>query len=370
MTDKKSDILRRAKAAGLFRLARARSAGAVRILCYHGLWLADDGFGGDSMFMAAATFRRRLEVIRRQGYPVVPLADAVRALSGRGPALPPASVVITIDDGWWSTCDGMLPALRAQGMPATLYCDTAQLLGGKPIAHVMARYLDIIAARRRNGGATPVDDASVEQARRRARDLTRPMDERLAGMYDLARCLGIDPRPYLDGRVFDYMRPDELARAHRDGLDIQLHTHRHTLGDMSAAFVANEIADNRRALGEILGGAPERFRHFCYPSGVASPAAADALSRLDLDSSTTTRQGLAWPGMPLHLLPRLLDGENLSEIEFEAELAGFGDWLRRGRQTVQRLTGTPPDPLSPAMLRRAPKVNAPAAMHGPLRNKA
>lgn len=356
----------RAKAAGLFGLARKRSAGALRILCYHGVWLADDGFAGDSMFMGAETFRRRLAIIRRNGYPVVPLADAIAALAGAGPALPPASVVITIDDGWWSTFHSMLPALTANGMPATLYCDTAQLMGRQPIAHVMARYLEIVAAHRADHNATAVDNAGVDAARieaalGRARDLTAPMEARIAGCRDLAAALGIDPTPYHDARAFDYMSPDNLAAAHHEGLDVQLHTHRHTLGDMSPAFVAREIADNRRALSDILGRAPETFRHFCYPSGVASPAAANVLGGLALASSTTTRQGLAWPGMPMHLLPRLLDGENMSEIEFEAELSGFGDWLRGARETVQRLRGSPRDPLSPSSLRRGGRAMTPVS---------
>jgi peptidoglycan/xylan/chitin deacetylase (PgdA/CDA1 family) len=339
MTSRKQDILVKAKSAGLFGVARRRSAPAIRILCYHGLWLTEDGFGGDSMFMRAKTFRRRLEIIRREGYPVIPLADAVQALRGTGPALPPAAVVITIDDGWWSTYTDMLPHLTAHGMPATLYCDTAQLQGKTPIAHVMARYLEQVP---QPAGAKQRDAATIAEARHNARDLKRPMTERLQATRQLARALGIDLQPYLDGRAFDYMTPDELAAAAREGLDVQLHTHRHTLGDMSAPLIATEIADNRRALSDILNRPPAAFTEFCYPSGVATPAAAETLAGLGLGSSTTTRQGLAWPGMPMHLLPRLLDGENLSEIEFEAELSGFGDWLRAGRHTVERVLGRVP----------------------------
>jgi peptidoglycan/xylan/chitin deacetylase (PgdA/CDA1 family) len=336
MTGRKQDILARAKAAGLFGVARRRSAPAMRILCYHGLWLSDDGFGGDSMFMRAKTFRRRLEIIRREGYPVIPLADAIQALRGEGPALPPAAVVITIDDGWWSTYTDMLPQLAAQGMPATLYCDTDQLQGRLPIAHVMARYLEQVPQR---PGATPRNAAAVALARRGARDLHRPMTERLEATRALAAALNIDIKPYLESRAFGYMTPDELAAAVREGLDVQLHTHRHTLGDMSAGAIATEIADNRHALSEILNRPLTAFTEFCYPSGVATPAAAATLSSLGLNSSTTTLQGLAWPGMPMHLLPRLLDGENLSEIEFEAELSGFGDLMRAGRHTVSRVLG-------------------------------
>jgi peptidoglycan/xylan/chitin deacetylase (PgdA/CDA1 family) len=338
MAGRKSEILAKAKSAGLFALARKRSARGVRILCYHGLWLGQDAFRGDSMFMQEATFRRRLEIIRRDGYPVVPLADAVEALAGRGPQLPPASVVITIDDGWWSTGKGMLPALKAQNMPATLYCDTAQLMSKKPIGHVMARYLDLIAAATpRNGRAQLIDVGKATEARTVGRNLAAPMDDRIAGAQRLAVALGIDLAPYLASRAFGYMTPDELGAAVAQGLDVQLHTHRHTLGDMSGPVIDDEIRDNRDALASILKRPTSAFNHFCYPSGVATPAAADVLAGIGLKSSTTTVQGLAWPGKPMHLLPRLLDGENMSEIEFEAELCGLGDWLRQGRDAARRL---------------------------------
>jgi peptidoglycan/xylan/chitin deacetylase (PgdA/CDA1 family) len=165
------------------------------------------------------------------------------------------------------------------------------------------------------------------------------MTERLQATHALAAAIDIDLKPYLQSRAFDYMTPNELAVAAHEGLDVQLHTHRHTLGDMSAPVIAAEIADNRRALSDILNRSAAAFTEFCYPSGVATPAAAETLAELGLGSSTTTRQGLAWPGMQMHLLPRLLDGENLSEIEFEAELAGFADWLRAGRHTLERGMG-------------------------------
>jgi peptidoglycan/xylan/chitin deacetylase (PgdA/CDA1 family) len=342
MAGRKSEILAKAKAAGLFGLARKRSAKGVRILCYHGLWLGNDRFAGDSMFMQEATFVRRLEIIRREGYPVVPLHDAIEALAGRGPQLPPAAVVVTIDDGWWSTRKGMLPALQSQGMPATLYCDTAQLMGEKPIGHVMTRYLDLIAA-----AALPPDRArltdvtNMTAARAKGRDLDAPMDARIAGARALASALGIDPEPYFASRAFSYMTPDELAGAVSQGLDVQLHTHRHTLGDMSQPVIEDEIRANRAALSGILNKPAAAFNHFCYPSGVATPAAARILAGIQgLQSSTTTVQGIAWPGMPMHLLPRLLDGENMTEIEFEAELCGLGDWLRRGKHAAQRLRDT------------------------------
>ena len=336
----KLEILEAAKAAGLFKLARRRTARGIRVLCYHGLWTGDDVFPGDAMFMQKRTFERRLEIIRREGYPVVSLTAAVEGLMGRGPALPPAAVVITIDDGWFSSYDGMLPALQRRGMPATLYCDTAQLAAGRPIAHVLARYLGRIANKTSPERLAAKPDAMAANAARKiATDLTRPYDERLAATRQLATALGLDIAPYLARRAFGYMTIDELNDAAMRGLEVELHTHRHTLGDMSRAVIEDEIGRNRDSLAAMLGRPVLSFQHFCYPSGVATADAAAVLASLNLTSSTTTEQGLAWPGQPLHLLPRLLDGENLSEIEFEAELSGFGDWLRRGKRATQGLVG-------------------------------
>jgi hypothetical protein len=37
------------------------------------------------------------------------------------------------------------------------------------------------------------------------------------------------------------------------------------------------------------------------------------------------------------MLPRVVDGEHLSDLEFEAELCGVGDYLRQARETGMRL---------------------------------
>src|SRR5205085_9712976 len=94
----------------------------VRILCYHGVWHLEEMFAGDSMFMRRQTFADRLDMLRRDGFNVISLD---RALQG---SLPPDSVVITIDVGWYRTYRDMIPALKAVGMPATIYCDTGNLL--------------------------------------------------------------------------------------------------------------------------------------------------------------------------------------------------------------------------------------------------
>lgn len=305
---------------GLFDLARAATAPGVRILCYHGLWLGGGTFSGDQLFMSPDTFARRMDTIARLGYPVIALDEAVEGLRGRR-RLPANSVVITFDDGWYSSYHGMRPKLAELGFPATLYCDTQQAQRGGPVPHVMAQYL---------AKACHIDPTgpNVEDAFRCATDLGRPHDDRLDASHRFAAAAGIDVQPYLDARVFDYMTADELRRLRSDGIDIQLHTHRHELADFSRAKIAAEIADNRRALGSILNIDPDALRHFCYPSGEWVAAAGPFLDELNIDSATTSDRGLAWPKARMQSLARLSDGGEVSDLKFEADLSGFTDVVK------------------------------------------
>lgn len=296
------------------------TAGKVRILCYHGLWDADDGFGGNAMFMLPATFERRLDALRRMGVDVIPLSDAVAGLRGKG-RLPETPVVITIDDGWHTTWEGMMPALKSRGMPATLYCDTAQLLEQKPICHLIALHLWKLAP----------DEAKTAAAERlfsRARDLAIDADERLQAATELAQLFGIDLAPYIRSRAFHYMTAQQLREVADAGIDIQLHTHNHAMHDMSTEAIEEEIAANRAALARILRVSPDSFEHFCYPSGEASEAAARYLADSGIASATTAIIGLASERSNLHLLPRIFDGDQLSELRFEAEISGFMHLMR------------------------------------------
>lgn len=312
--------LQLAKSLRLFTLARLLTKGDVRILCYHGIWLGEDQFAGDSMFMSASEFARRLEIVKRLGMRVVSLADAVAAFEGKG-KIPGYCIVITIDDGWYSTYKEMLPLLKRHKMPATIYCDTANLQRGLPIPHVMASYL-----LRLTPGVRKTE--RLESIFAAATNLRSPAAERLSATKLLAQELNIDISRYLEKRVFDYMTPGELREAARAGVDIQLHTHNHTLGDHFPGTVRDEIETNRRALVQLLGGEENRFCHFAYPSGEHRRQSADTLEQLGIASSTTLEFGLASPHTSRQMLPRFTDGEQVSELEFEAFLSGFMEIVR------------------------------------------
>jgi peptidoglycan/xylan/chitin deacetylase (PgdA/CDA1 family) len=325
----KLGILWALKLCGGFYIARRYNRGCVRILCYHGVWIADDRFGGDQMFIRPRTFESRLRLLSALKFNVVSLADAAEGLQGRK-ALPEDSVVITIDDGWFGTFAHMVPALRQHSMPATLYCDSANLLSGTPVLHVMARYLANIH------GAERSSDPEVSRLVGVATDPAASNDIKQNALNAVATSVGIDLEHYVQTRAFSYMSPAELKQAAAEGLSIELHTHNHSLHNFEPERIAEEIKTNRTVLGQILGRDPRSFTHFCYPSGATAAGVQKALERLGIRTATTLVAGIAAPTDDPLLLPRIIDGDQRTALEFEAELCGVSALLRRVRQWLNQ----------------------------------
>lgn len=308
------------KALGLFHLARWWTRHAVCVLGYHGSWRLRDGSHGDAQFMRRETFASRLDLLQRQGYVIRPLHEVIDALSA-GETLPRRVVVITIDDGWYGTYADMLPALEARGIPATLFCDTAHLQYGQPIPHVLARYL--------RARCVSTESAEARVAFEQAIDTTRSLDARTQALADYIRVTGIESAPFVESDGFRYMTPDELRDLQARGIDVQLHTHHHSLHDFSPSRIRDEIERNRRELAAILGD--DRVRtHFCYPSGVTQVKAGETLRELGVTTACGTTPGLVRQRTDRYNLPRYLDGDHVSRIEFEAWVSGFAELVRRG----------------------------------------
>ncbi|HUG78289.1 MAG TPA: polysaccharide deacetylase family protein [Burkholderiales bacterium] len=124
-----------AKALGLFALSRLATRGQLRLLCYHGIWLGGDPHYGDCLYMSRQRFAQRVGLLARQGYPVLPLQDALERL--RNGTLPDCAVAITIDDAWYGTYLHMLPVLRQHRMPATVYVTTYYVMARRPVLNVL-----------------------------------------------------------------------------------------------------------------------------------------------------------------------------------------------------------------------------------------
>ncbi|MEJ7804781.1 MAG: hypothetical protein WKG03_02525, partial [Telluria sp.] len=98
-----------------------------------------------------------------------------------------------------------------------------------------------------------------------------------------------------------------------------------------AGNIAMFTADMQKCSDIIVEAGLPRPTHYCYPSGNFDGAASDALSAMGVQTATTCLPGLITQAnaSESHYLPRFLDGESISMLEFEAELSGFSDIVRR-----------------------------------------
>lgn len=89
----------------------------VSILAYH-------RFGpdaADGMTVSDRVFESHLNWLQHHGYTVIALERAVRFFRGEEGAIPPKSVVITVDDGHKSVYSDMAPLIRKYRVPVTLF---------------------------------------------------------------------------------------------------------------------------------------------------------------------------------------------------------------------------------------------------------
>lgn len=337
----KEYILILAKYTGMFALSRRLTARKVRVLAYHGIWLGD-GHHGNFLYMKQQTFARRMALIRQWGYPVVPLQSVISGTE----QLPDNATAITIDDGWYGTYKFMLPVLETHSFPATVYLTTYYCLNNKPLVNVVLQYcFQNIDSNQYPSLSLPswqFGPLSLATEEDRAKGLCLALEktkslasnaEQQEFLAAITEAIGIDMARIEAERWFHLMNPQEVTDAAQRGLSFELHTHRHRIeDDEGSSCLTDEITTNRRHIRAMTG---QEANHFCYPSGVYHHGVWPELRRCDVVSATTTEAGLIDQHSEIFALPRILDGQYISELKFEAEMCGFLELLRRFRKAIR-----------------------------------
>jgi len=337
----KRAMYRVCKGIGLFHLSRHMTRSGLRILCYHGFEILDESRFLPRTFISKDTFDRRLAFLRANRFQVLRLGTALGLLE-RG-ELPPSATVITIDDGFSSTYSCAYPILKAASFPATIYVTTYYSAKERPVFRLAVQYMFWKGRR----GILDMEGLSGPDSRKVSTDRN---EDRQARMWDVIHygeesCneeqraalldtlgvrLGVEHESILSRGIFHLVTLDEVAMMHRGGIDIQLHTHRHAF-PCEEARAKREIRENREVLSSVISGPLE---HFCYPSGIWSKEHWPWLTELGIKSAVTCEAGLNYADSPALALRRFIDGEDISQIEFEAELFGFAEALRRIRSAL------------------------------------
>jgi peptidoglycan/xylan/chitin deacetylase (PgdA/CDA1 family) len=323
----KQTALGGARRAGLFTVVK-NSAWRQRrllVLCYHGIALEDEHLWNGSLYMSPEVLRQRFGLLRAGGYQVLPLGEAIERLYARD--LPPRAVALTFDDGYYDFYAAAWPLLQEFEYPATVYLATFRCDRNLPVFNLAVPLL----LWRRRGGVYDAHAIGLGQL-----DLRTPGSraeawariQQLAGTsgperkHEIAQgvsdAIGGDYGAITLGRLLTIMRPADVTRLAAEGLDVQLHTHQHRTPRDREAF-DEEIARNRQRIVELTGRTPQ---HFCYPSGLYEPEFLPWLADAGVVSATTCDPGMASRSSDSLLLPRLVDHEGLSPLEFEAWLTG------------------------------------------------
>jgi peptidoglycan/xylan/chitin deacetylase (PgdA/CDA1 family) len=353
-------FLRGCELSGLFRAARWGYRHRLQILCYHGFQIDDECRFKPQLFISQQRFRERLEHIKRKGFRVLPLGEALERL--RAGTLPERSLAITIDDGFYSTLSIAAPLLREFGFPATVYVTTYYMEKEAPVFRHAVQYLLWKSK-------SPKPEASHYQGLFEAAGLPRfevgaegplwafiraaeavgsePMRQKL--LRGLADLLKLDPAPLIDQKLLTLMSARDVQAWHAQSFDVQLHTHHHRFPANDRTAACQEIEENRKRLEALVGGP---LRHFCYPSGQYEEHQWPWLREIGIESATTCQPGLNHGGISPYGLTRFLDSEAIDSIEFRAQLSGFSEVLRTIRSGLRRALSRPmrethADPISP-----------------------
>lgn len=319
------------------------------ILCYHSISIDDEHEWSGTYSMSPTLLESRLRMLRDGRYNVLPLGEAVRRLYDG--SLPPRSVALTFDDGMFDFHARAWPLLRQFGFPATVYLTTYYSDYTKPIFGLLCSYVLWRARARR-----PEPDVSslfgmpmhwtLTDANGRAqahREILAHVDrvqltlpERTAFAQRLTELLGDDYESIEAKRILTVMTRDEAAEVARDGIDVELHTHRHRTPNDRTLFL-REIADNRARIERIRAGTP---KHFCYPSGIYRAEFLPWLREAGVTTATTCDPGLASPRSEPLLLPRLVDTSLLSPLDVEGWMTGMSAFFmpRKASAHVARPT--------------------------------
>ena len=306
------------------------------ILCYHSISIDDEHEWSGAYSMSPALLESRFRMLRDGGYNVLPLGDAVRRLYEG--TLPPRSVVLTFDDGMFDFHARAWPLLQEFGFPATVYLTTYYSDYDQPIFGLLCSYL-LWRARTRMpqpdvtplfGTPMPWQLADAAGRARAKRDILEYADreqltaqERTAWAERLSDLLGVDYEAIRAKRLLTVMTRDEASEIARNGIDIELHTHRHRTPNDRGLFL-REIVDNRERIERIRDGVA---RHFCYPSGVYRPEFLPWLREAGVTTATTCDPGLASRRSDPLLLPRLVDTSFLSPLDVEGWMTGMSGFF-------------------------------------------
>lgn len=322
------------KALGGFHISRQLVKRKLRILGYHGIAVDDLDQFDDFLFIRRETFERRMHLLHKWGMNVIPLQEAVQKLLFD--QQPNHSLVITFDDGWFSTVYA-LPILDIYKFPSTVYITSYYVINNVNVFDVLIRYLfwkskiSQIHLEAIHSNLSGKCDLSRADQRKNICDHligfgnTQSISTKIEIAANVAKQLGVELDLINSKRMFQLMTIEELSKLEEHRMNFELHSHRHVLPQHMQG-VAQELLENRKVLSQVRAG---NYEHFCYPSGKFADFQIPYLQSLEIKSAATSDNNLNSSKTSPYKLARFLDREKHSDVEFEAEICGAAHFVRQ-----------------------------------------
>lgn len=237
-----------------------------------------------------------LRLVRRRGYDLVSMDEAVRRLRSDNPK---PFAVLTFDDGYRDHADYALPVMQALDVPAIFYvapgfAQRSAALWWEDIETIIARNNAVSLDHPTKGlrlatGSARQKQAAFDHLYRHLRGL--PWVEARAATAELAKNYGISSPETVEKACLDW---DGVRALASDKLvTIGAHTVNHpVLAACQDTMITDELSQSRAILVNEL---QRPVRHLAYPHGDVTAAGArefETAREIGFDSAVTTRPGL------------------------------------------------------------------------------
>lgn len=272
------------------------------------------------MFVTPETFARQLDWLA-ESFAVLPLHELLARWEA-GEPFPDGACALSFDDGWLDNAQYAFPALRARGLPATIFLVSRRVgTRGAFWPDELARRLAALPARESadiaaalGAGPGPPRDAILARWKSLAEDERADALEQLREMTP--RVVLYDERELLDW--------EEIGSLARGGIDFECHGATHALlTSLPAAAAARELAECLEAL-RARGHA--RHGLLAYPNGAHDASVRKLAREAGFRAAFSTCRGVVGPDSDRLELPRIGLHQDISgsRAEFLRVVPGSG----------------------------------------------
>ena len=286
-------------------------------MCYH--TLGPDTGGPDAWTaLKVSDFRAQLAELRKC-YDIMPLDEALLSRGERPRA------ALTFDDGDIGLYTHLLPILRDDPVPVTIYVASAQIEKQKPywFDRVMnaCKGPDRLEVGLGDLGSWVLDGMGEPRWRVQSDLLNRlkaiEPSRREEAVDQIADLASDPPEPRLGPMTVDQLK--ELAAL--PYVTIGGHSHCHNLLDQIPLDQVRDSVIRNRALLETWTG--REIRHFAYPNGNHNAGIRALIAELGFASATVLDNALAYPGADPYALSRIAIGRYDGLERLRLRLAGL-----------------------------------------------